>query len=473
MAVLGVAVLVHLLVEPAYYQRMLVARLERRLHRRVTVTSADVTLWPGLGLRLRNVAISKKPPEPDHPVLSMEALRINVRLLPLLARRIVVQRIVIERPVMAVARDEDGTLRLADLLGEPERQESGVEEHRLSPPVESLLVATTEISHGEVRLFDQATTPGAVTIRLSDLSLEVEQLASGSRPQFKLDAKIGTPGAGGSVALAGRIGPLRWSWPAPNLSVDGEVRTFALDVQPFLPYLPAQWRRAIRRGLLTSELSVRGRLDGNVTAQGKLRLEQVELRSGSSRLAGAIEGEFAAAGRRGVAGGVASHLRIDATEADYRQGSVFHKEPGTKLVIEGDVLGERGSVRVRRVAGALGAIPFAGAGKIGRPDRAGRALLVLRFDPTVIDLATLPGYVAATSPLALRGRADVRGVEIRRRPEKRRSGRCGPMSGSRMSMPSSLSREDARTRWTISPPAWSSTSTGTHTRCHPSRREQA
>ena len=87
----GIIVLIALLADPRTYERALTSYIERRLERRVTFTSEEITVWPWLGLRLRDVEVSRRPPVPGSPFLFARALDVHVRVLPLLFRRVVIR----------------------------------------------------------------------------------------------------------------------------------------------------------------------------------------------------------------------------------------------------------------------------------------------------------------------------------------------------------------------------------------------
>jgi len=451
--IFGAALLVHVLVDPTYYERILVSHIEERLHRQVTFTSAAVAFWPGLGIRLNDVAISKSPPEPGHPFLAMKALRVHVRLLPLLRKQFVIRRIVIEKPMIAVVRDARGRLSFADLLGRPEQQPRGAK--RMSETIAQLLVAKTDIHQGDLSFVDLAVKGKPVRTQVSDLEVELEHLAYGKTPEVKLRARIGPREQKRRVEIEGKIGPLARNWRLSALPMEVEVRTAAFDLHPFLPYFPAPWHARLPRGVVTAHVSIHGRWDQKLTAEGKLHIEDLEFRGDSYRLTGTVDGDVEGSANQGVfegktqlsllpgaftkgslllegqtkvgaafrtgRGAFQAKITIDATQATYRQGDVFEKKPGIPLTLTGDLSRTGKRLTVRHAMGVLGHLPFSGEAEIGRALRPGRSTpFALHFHPDPIDLTTMATYVTATEPFALAGKADVSRLDILRRPEERR-----------------------------------------------------
>jgi len=72
------------------------AALEERLQRPVRVGGAGVSLFPPLGVHLTGVRIGDRS-EPGRPVIAADAVRMRLRLLPLLRRRLEIARVAIER----------------------------------------------------------------------------------------------------------------------------------------------------------------------------------------------------------------------------------------------------------------------------------------------------------------------------------------------------------------------------------------
>src|SRR3990172_7408448 len=186
----GILFLVAVLADPRTYERALISYVQRKLERKITYVSEGITLWPWLGLRLRDVEVSRRPPLAGRPVLTAKTLHVQVRLLPLLFRRVVIRGIVLDEPSLAIARDPQGRLTPADLRGEPEVQRT--ERKTLQKGVFSLFVARTIIRNGHLLLVDRGAPGGRpVTTRVTSLDLDLGRLAPDVRQEFDLRATVG------------------------------------------------------------------------------------------------------------------------------------------------------------------------------------------------------------------------------------------------------------------------------------------
>lgn len=66
------------------------------------------TFYPNLGVDLGDVTLSSPPEMEGGPMLKMEALNVNLRLLPLLTRQVEIEKFVLVRPVISLRVDSSG-----------------------------------------------------------------------------------------------------------------------------------------------------------------------------------------------------------------------------------------------------------------------------------------------------------------------------------------------------------------------------
>lgn len=69
---------------------------------------ARFTIYPSLGVTLKDVSLSAPPGMDAPPTVAMESIDVSVRLVPLLSRRVEVRRLVLTRPVFDLRVDKSG-----------------------------------------------------------------------------------------------------------------------------------------------------------------------------------------------------------------------------------------------------------------------------------------------------------------------------------------------------------------------------
>jgi hypothetical protein len=380
---LALSVVAYLRFDPDTAQSLLLSEVERRLGRKVSFVAVDVSLWPRFRLILEGLTVASKPPDPQRPLLTMKEADVYVRVFPLLAGRLAIRRIELVEPVMILVREHPEQGGLRGLLGEPEAEEgAGVSAGG------RIFVTRTKVVGGTLILEDRATGGDPVSLRLEKLNLDVRDMAYGRKPRFRIEGTMARPSPGGRLELAGTTGTLAPDLALADLPLDVALRTRGLDLGPLRPLLPEGWRKKIRAGVLTSDLRLSGRASRDLEVKGNIRFEDADLGEGSPRLRGALRADLTwrqkdrasevkarlrlepgafSQGNLALEGdaeadatfrvgpdGFSSDLRIDATKAVYRQGSVLEKQPGTHLTVQG-VLGHAGGeFQVRDAKGGRG-----------------------------------------------------------------------------------------------------------------------
>jgi hypothetical protein len=120
--VIGAAVLLVLFFPTEMVRDRAVAELEERLGRPVSVEGVGISIFPPVGADLTGVSIGERA-EPGRPRIALESVRLQVRLLPLLRRRIEIKRVDIEG------------LQVDVLLGEPKDRASATPHSRTAYPM--------------------------------------------------------------------------------------------------------------------------------------------------------------------------------------------------------------------------------------------------------------------------------------------------------------------------------------------------
>lgn len=448
--VLGVGVLSYLRFDPEYFQRIVTSQMEKRFNLRVSLSRAEVVLWPSLGLELEDLEARRKEPEESEPILTVKAASLYVRTFPLFWGRYEVSRIVLEAPDLRVTRSPEGRFDVEDLL-EP----TGTKDGKKTEGVDArLFVTKTEVRRGRLTITERNAAGKVRRTRVESLDLEIKDLAYGGKPEFKLAAVMGEPSPGVHLRLEGEAGRLEKGAPFGELPLEVKLQAESFDLGPFRSFLPKKWRDRVRSGVLTSYLSIHGRVKKDLSVKGDIRIENADF-GDHYTLQGLIIGKIDWRGAEGKTRGKAdvrldpgaftkgsmqieghtniradftsgddpfsAKLRIDATRAAYRQGSVFEKPPGTRLELEGVLTKGKSALLVKDAKGDLGDLPFTGTAEIGHAAAPGRSTPYdLHFFPEKVELATLQDYVEALGAFALDGEAEVSRLDIVRRPEESR-----------------------------------------------------
>jgi len=134
----------------------------------------ELAMFPRLELRLPPTSLSGRNGDGDF--LGVEQAAIGVRLLPLLAQRVVVERVQLDGLRLSLVRSKDGTLNAADLLAPP---------HADAPL--DFDVTRLGVSRGALTWIDEAN---GRSFALSSLELDTGRLARRADGQLELAARL-------------------------------------------------------------------------------------------------------------------------------------------------------------------------------------------------------------------------------------------------------------------------------------------
>ncbi len=215
---------------------MVAGALEESLGRKATVGEVSLGLWGGLEVKVRGLVVEDKPVYGGRPLLKLDSLELEASLWPLLTRRLVVERVLVNGLELSVVRAKDGRLNWQDLPAPAAgKKQAGGEPRESEEGGGSLILQKLAVTASMVHLFNQANgqrseLPLQRCALSSDLSLGG---ASGdlelALPGVSLRASLKSQGYGDSFKLEqGRL----------ELSVD--LAQLAARLAPLAPGLKAQ-----------------------------------------------------------------------------------------------------------------------------------------------------------------------------------------------------------------------------------------
>ncbi|MEW6558762.1 MAG: AsmA family protein [Pseudomonadota bacterium] len=183
--------------DPNQYKTTLIQVVQEREHRTLTLPGTiELKLFPPLTLRTGPFSLSER----DSPAVFARAddLRLHLDLLALLRRKLVVDRVVMVKPQIHVARDAQGRFNFADLLPDS-KPESNAPTSPLGLSVHRLQVEQGAIIYDD----DKAQIHG----RIDALDLGLAGLEGGHAAPFHLQAtaRFVQPDMATRVALRGKL----------------------------------------------------------------------------------------------------------------------------------------------------------------------------------------------------------------------------------------------------------------------------
>jgi uncharacterized protein involved in outer membrane biogenesis len=201
----------------------------------VTDKSAPRTIALSGSARIDALQLARKD---GSPLASAKSIEAGLARLDWLARSIVLDRIVVATPTLALRRDADGALELTKTMAGPEGDTATKHASATTAHPWKVRIAETRISEGGVRFADASTAPGFAAA-LSNITFEGKEIASTGAPgtvELSFDADDGA-----HLALSGRLD-------VANTAASGHVALTKLDLARLRPYYASAVSADIARG---------------------------------------------------------------------------------------------------------------------------------------------------------------------------------------------------------------------------------
>jgi uncharacterized protein involved in outer membrane biogenesis len=206
--------------------------LEQALHRKVEVENVRLTLFPTLGIQLREVVIADDSAFSSKPFLSVPSVQVAVQWKPILQRRIEVESVVVENPIVKVIRSTKGDFNTSTMgkvsTSGPDSSENGESKDSVSPLLGVLAVKKFTMTGGTLDYEDRTHQPSQ-TYQIHSLELNTESVAIGQTALIRVNGMVMPYQM--PFDVKGRLGPIQATLDIPEIDLSGQVGKVALTAQ--------------------------------------------------------------------------------------------------------------------------------------------------------------------------------------------------------------------------------------------------
>ncbi|HEU4344980.1 MAG TPA: AsmA-like C-terminal region-containing protein [Candidatus Binatia bacterium] len=190
---IAAVLIVPALVDLGFFKSTYLALLEESLHRRVDLGEVRLALLPSPSIRISNLKIFDGPVFPENTFFAAEQIRLRLKLWPLLTGRFDVTECIIDKPVIHLLKQPDGTFNYSDLADKKiplaKTPKKAAAAKTPEPPVVPLVVPTRmRIKDGRLNF----ETKGQKPLRIDGIDLSLQDF-SGDQP-FPYHASFTYPG---------------------------------------------------------------------------------------------------------------------------------------------------------------------------------------------------------------------------------------------------------------------------------------
>ncbi len=264
------------------YKEPILAKIGETVNREVRLGELRLTLFTGIGLRLKEVSISNAEGFREEPMFSMAELDLKVRFLPLLHKEIVVDRVILRKPRILIEKDEKGNFNFSDLVGETKPSEPPAEKSDVEPEdqppltaLAGLLVSKITLSEGVFSFYDAGSEPLKNGVHIQNIDLMLEDVSLEKPISFSLSFGVNRDAK--DVRLNGTLGPVGKTidFEKVPLSIQMTIQEFALSrIMDFLGEEPPV---LIQEGRLTTSVDLSGDLASGLRIAGTINVASLTL----------------------------------------------------------------------------------------------------------------------------------------------------------------------------------------------------
>jgi len=259
LAVLVVLVLAAIVIVPAVIPTSAVAsaiseRTKEDLGRPAELGSFSMSIIGGVKVTLSDLVIKDKEKYGQRPLLKVDKITVDADLFPLLGRRLVVNRMLVEQPEVSVVRGRDGLYNLLDIPEKPEEEKKGGG----AAGVPSFKITDLTMSNGTIHFTDLAS---AKTSQLKNVQGQL--VAQGSPDDLTGEISAATLTCDGFSASASGLAEKQGGNPV--------VRDFAIDAAADFAKLGPQLAALV-------PFSITGSVKGHLAAEGPINEIKTESR---------------------------------------------------------------------------------------------------------------------------------------------------------------------------------------------------
>ncbi len=259
------------LIDINQYHGQIQAQLQKRLGRQVTLGNMGLSLFPP-SFNVENVTIAEDARfASSHPFATADKLAVSVEFWPLLRKEIEVKSLTLDRPLIELVRNGDGTWNFATLgqQAKPAPTISTGSENK--QPAGQLSLANLFIQDGQVAITDlQKHQSRAV---YDHIDLNVSNYAPDQQFSMKLTAHL--PGAGKKeIGLEGKGGPIKEA-DLLNTPFDGTLRLDQVATAAAQKFLNSDSLNGID-ATISGDATVKN-ASGKLASQGKFQVENARI----------------------------------------------------------------------------------------------------------------------------------------------------------------------------------------------------
>jgi len=246
------------------YKGQILSRVRPAVHRDVDFDSINLTILTGLGAELEGLRVPENPSFAGDTFVTMDSVKVRIRILPLLKGQVRVARLVFKSPVVHVKRNAQGVFNYADMMP-PKKEEE--KESKLPAILASFGISDLTVRNGTITYEDrkppaapqpEGAPPAVKSLTVSNLDASIEDISVTDPISINISGSL-LGGHKENFSLKGRVGPIGLDVKDSQIPVDVALALDALSL------------KGLTEGLGLATRAASGSLSGNIEAKGSVK----------------------------------------------------------------------------------------------------------------------------------------------------------------------------------------------------------
>ncbi|MCF6148451.1 MAG: AsmA family protein [Candidatus Kuenenia sp.] len=283
------------------YKGRIITLAKPYLKREFDFADVKLTIISGLGAEINGLRIADNPEFGTEDFLSLQKLRIKVKLFPLIKKEIQIKKLIMDSPVVHLVRNSKGEFNFSDMVNDTEKAETppakdGKRKEKKSddgekqkpdrektdtdndhsPFLAGLMVSQFVIEQGQIHFFDSFIRDEPVTTVIDALDIELKNVSLDNPVSVYVSALF--PGrTEQSLRLKGMIGPVGESMDIAGLFVDLNVSAKNIFLNTFAPYIPEDLMVCPLEGIVNMTVNMRGDINSGLELESEIKAEKLAM----------------------------------------------------------------------------------------------------------------------------------------------------------------------------------------------------
>lgn len=180
LAIAAAIIIVPMVVDPNDYKPLITEEVKKATGRDLALEGElKLSVFPWLGVELGKTVLGPAPGFGPEPMVSLDQAQVRVKVLPLISRKVEVDTIVLEKPVIRLGVDKNGRTAWDDIMEKMESEAEPAEPKESSeggPGVESVSIGGIRVENGLLVWEDKSQN---TSLQVEDVNVSVDQLVPG------------------------------------------------------------------------------------------------------------------------------------------------------------------------------------------------------------------------------------------------------------------------------------------------------